>query len=251
MVKFTLAAQYAFLKDGEGHITDLRRDRHHSKYLQRVYNKYGESNISIVVLEYVESYEDLLLREQYYIDTLSPKYNGAAIAGSTLGCKHSEETKQKMSKAQTGKKRTIETKEKLRLIKQGSKCPNSKLTELEVIKIKQLLSKGYSQAYISSLFKVSENNISSIQRGEIWGHLKVEGFEPFKKREWISVEKIIKIKELLIEGLTIDSIAETLQVSRASVGNIKTGKSHSSVYVEGFDPLLTKRRKNIKNNNAI
>lgn len=259
-----IGSTVCFSKRWGGHIADLRRGRHHSKYLQRVYNKYGESNLSIVVLEYVESYEDRLLREQYYIDTLCPKYNGAPVAGNLLGFKHSEETKERMSKAQTGRKATPKTIQKLKLVQaevhqrpgyienlrlknQGSNNPTSKLTELEVVEIKHLLIKGYSQTYISSLFNVGEDNIGSIQRGETWGHLEVEGFNPFKKIEKISSGKVVKIKELLMEGLTIDHIAEVLQVGKTSVGNIKTGKRHSSVYVEGFDPALTRKRNNIKN----
>ena len=35
-------------------------------------------------------------REQYYLDCLKPEYNILKIAGSSLGFKHSEETKVKI-----------------------------------------------------------------------------------------------------------------------------------------------------------
>lgn len=43
-------------------------------------------------------------REQYYIDLFKPEYNICKIAGSTLGYKHLEATKIKMSISQSGVK---------------------------------------------------------------------------------------------------------------------------------------------------
>jgi len=56
--------------------------------------KYGYANFSVTVSEYYDK-SDLLVREQYYLDKLNPQYNMLKIAGSSLGFKHSEETKEK------------------------------------------------------------------------------------------------------------------------------------------------------------
>src|SRR5690606_29438524 len=48
---------------------------------------YGFSKFSFEILEYC-TVGDLLAREQYYMDNLSPDYNIVEIAGSTLGYKH-------------------------------------------------------------------------------------------------------------------------------------------------------------------
>lgn len=63
--------------------------------MERALLKYGFSNFSLEILEYCNS-ENLLKREQYYLDTLKPEYNIVEIAGSTLGYKHSEESLKKM-----------------------------------------------------------------------------------------------------------------------------------------------------------
>jgi len=66
-----------------------------------IYNsllKYGYYNFSIDILEYCEP-SLLIKREQYYIDILKPEYNISKIAGSRLGTKQSEETKQLISNA--------------------------------------------------------------------------------------------------------------------------------------------------------
>jgi len=60
--------------------------------------KYGYSNFSLEILEYCERLETIK-REQYYIDKLKPDYNILKVAGSSLGFKHTEETKTKVRNA--------------------------------------------------------------------------------------------------------------------------------------------------------
>jgi group I intron endonuclease len=52
--------------------------------------KYGYSKFKLEILEYCDPL-DVLLREQYYLDLLKPKYNILTVAGSSLGYKHTEE----------------------------------------------------------------------------------------------------------------------------------------------------------------
>lgn len=75
-------------------------------YIYSALIKYGYSNFSLEILEYCES-SKVIEREQYYIDLLSPKYNLLKIAGSRLGIKHSEDTREKMSLSQTGHKGSL------------------------------------------------------------------------------------------------------------------------------------------------
>ena len=63
--------------------------------IDRALLKHGFSNFRLEILEYC-SYEDVLKREQYYLDLYKPHYNIATIAGSTLGYKHSQESLEKM-----------------------------------------------------------------------------------------------------------------------------------------------------------
>ena len=79
------------------HSRELKQGKHHSIILQRAVNKYGINVFKFKVLEYCEQ-EILIKKEQYYIDTLKPKYNIYLIAGSSLGSKRSEETKEKNRK---------------------------------------------------------------------------------------------------------------------------------------------------------
>jgi hypothetical protein len=57
--------------------------------------KYGYSNFTLEILEYCDS-SDTIKREQHYIDLFNPEYNILSTAGSSLGHKHTEETKAKL-----------------------------------------------------------------------------------------------------------------------------------------------------------
>lgn len=101
------------------HRQDLIKNKHHSKYLQSIYNKYGKDSIIYEVIEYCEISE-LLIREQHYLDTLKPVLNTVKTAGSPIGYKHSEETKRKQSERQRGRKVTF-SEEALVNIREGHK----------------------------------------------------------------------------------------------------------------------------------
>ena len=87
------------------HFEDLKSNKHHSIKLQRAVNKYSIENFRIYILESFEfvSKEHTLQREQYYIDTVNPKYNVCLIAGSQLGSKRDNEFKKKCSERMLGK----------------------------------------------------------------------------------------------------------------------------------------------------
>ena len=85
------------------HLSTLKRKVHRNTHLQRSYDKHGEGCFIFEVLEYVEDKQDLIRREQYWIDLKNPEYNIARIAGSCLGTKRSKETCRKISKANSGK----------------------------------------------------------------------------------------------------------------------------------------------------
>jgi len=76
------------------HLKSLRNNKHHSPQLQRHFNKYSESDLVFIIIEPCFP-EFLIIREQFYIDTLKPYFNVCQIAGSTLGFLHSEKTKLK------------------------------------------------------------------------------------------------------------------------------------------------------------
>lgn len=105
------------------HRSALRRGKHHSPYMQKVWSKYGEGEFVFRIIEEC-SRECLIEREQHYIDTLNPEFNHCRVAGSSAGRKASPEARLKMSAARKGKPGrpwTEETRQKQREVQTGKK----------------------------------------------------------------------------------------------------------------------------------
>lgn len=98
--------------------------------------KYGYANFDFKIIEYC-NVKNLIIREQYYIDTLKPEYNLLKLAGSSLGYKHTEETISKfktrqvsyntrlnLSNAAKDRKLDFLTKTKISLLHKGKKLTN-------------------------------------------------------------------------------------------------------------------------------
>jgi len=107
-----------------GHKNTLRNKTHHNGHLQKSWDKYGETNFFISLVEGgIDSLKNLNDKEEYYIDkfnTLNRNfgYNVRAGGGNK---KLTEEHKKKIGKAQIGKKLTDEHKKKIGLANRGKK----------------------------------------------------------------------------------------------------------------------------------
>lgn len=84
------------------HWSQLRRGVHHSRFMQRAWNKYGELKFVFRLLEEVVSEKELLFTEQRYINLLKPDFNSCPIAGNSFGFKHSALSREKMSLMRRG-----------------------------------------------------------------------------------------------------------------------------------------------------
>lgn len=132
------------------HKSMLRRGTHDNIHLQRAWNKDGCHAFKFSIIERIIDADDLLNKEQWYIDNWKPEYNiadcamsprrGVSITDDTKrkillywteenrkrmseiskgntnfkGRKHSKESKMKMSKAAVGKTFSKESREKMR-----------------------------------------------------------------------------------------------------------------------------------------
>jgi len=82
------------------HRHGLRQNKHYSTKLQRHYNKYGEFDLMFSIIEPCLP-EFLTIREDTYLHPL-PYFNTCKIAGSQLGFKHSDETKEIIRESSKG-----------------------------------------------------------------------------------------------------------------------------------------------------
>lgn len=103
--------------------------------------KYGHDNFNLEILEYCKA-DELIKREQYYLDSLTPEYNVLKNAYSLLGYKHTPETiaklklkevtqehKDLLSTVHSGKEVSQETRDKLSLATANYKKHNPLLPE--------------------------------------------------------------------------------------------------------------------------
>lgn len=197
--KIYIGSAVSFSDRWKVHRFDLRNNKHHNKYLQRAWDKYNEENFEFTVLELVADKNNLLMREQFWMDETQcydPKigYNLSKHAGSRLGVKASEETKKKMSelhkgnKYSLGHKHTEESKQKMKANKeytqteefsemrrkhtQGENNPTARLTESQVLEIRRLVKEGnLRDVDIARMFGITRHMVYSIKTYRTWKHV--------------------------------------------------------------------------------
>lgn len=177
------------------HKNDLKANRHSNKHLQNAFNKDGLESFTFNIVEYVLDVNNLIPREQFYMDyyktaTRGIGYNLCPNAGSVLGIKRSEEQCKRIGDLHRGRKHTDEarkrmsesakrkppvseeTRKKMSNSRKG-KVAFSKITAENVIEIRKLLSIGeLTQREIGEIFGIANTTVANIKSGERWSHIK-------------------------------------------------------------------------------
>lgn len=117
--RYVGSAAHSLEARGYSHFWHLERDTHKNKHLQASFNKYGKDNFEFAVLERC-SPNRCVKREQRWMNHFQSwdrrfGYNQASRAGSTLGRRYSEETKQ----VWVGKRHTLESRMKMTITNRG------------------------------------------------------------------------------------------------------------------------------------
>lgn len=99
-----------------------------NRYISNSLLKYGHDSFSLAILEIFDNNntqikEYILSREQFYINLYKPILNINPLAGSSLGFKHSEESKKLISEFRKGKPLSEETKSRLSTLLSGELNP--------------------------------------------------------------------------------------------------------------------------------
>lgn len=207
------------------HLHYLSKNKHDNIHLQRHFNKYGKSDLHFYILELCEK-EILIEREQFYIDNLTNLFNIRFLANSNIGIKIpedkktygrfvSEETKSKISIANTGNKYNLgkhhseETKKKLSEISRNRIISHEWKSNIS----KSLKGRIFSLEHKKNLSKAMKGNkncegvIYSKERNEkISKKLSIpilQFRDNFLIKEWASAK--IASKELKINASNIRS----------------------------------------------
>ncbi|MGI0025834.1 MAG: GIY-YIG nuclease family protein [Nitrososphaera sp.] len=131
------------------HFSMLRRSVHHCIHLQRAWNTYGESAFAFEILEelFISSDAELRAAEDAYFIQFD-LYNTSPVAESPLGVVHSEETRQKRSRALRGRQLSDEHKAKIGRASSGrrhTEASRKKLSERAKQRDMSRLRAGWAQ----------------------------------------------------------------------------------------------------------
>lgn len=182
------------------HKHKLIKGTHANNILQNFVNKYGIDTLYFEILEKVENIDNLLEREQYYLDNLNPEFNILKIAGSSVGTIMTEEQKLKISKS---RKSILHTEETKRRISESMK--GKKKSKEHAIKV-GLHHKGkiISQSQRDKISKANKGNITT------------------PKINWDTVREI---RELHKQGIKDKELALKFNLSKVQINNIRNYKS--------------------------
>lgn len=248
------------------HLKELKEGNHFNEHLNSSCQKYGLENFEFQVIEFLDSTEKLIEREQFWMDKFDSTnkekgYNKCPIAGRVIGIKRSEEFKIRNSFRQLGHVVTKETREKIskanRIICRtpefrdgvrkrslGEKNNLSKLKNKDVLKIKKMILEGVRYKDIAKIFNIDKVTVSNIKTGERWGHLdddsnmneRLKTFNNYLKgeesgRSKLKEKDVKNIKLLLKTGTPGKEIAEMHGITATTVSDIKKGRTWSHVSI--------------------
>ena len=183
------------------HFAKLRMGAHRNEHLQRSFNKYGEDKFIFEVIEEC-TFEELDDKEEYYMKmykSLNKRYGFNIKITEHKKYRHSEETKQKISKIHKGRKVSEETRRKLSIAFKG------RVMSPESIRKMSEKRKGQMQG--------EENNWSKISNKQAEEILKFL----MKKESWT---------------VSMGEVANMFNVPYDVVVNLKNNKSYKGILKE-------------------
>ena len=168
------------------HKCDLRKGRHTNPNMQQAWDRFGEDCFRVEILLEVDTPMKLITEEQRFLDDFLPEYNRSPSAGSNLGMKHTQQSKENIGRSVAGEKNAwfgkvppvagmsarIDVREKISKALTGRgnpmfgvRGPMSKLSDDAVREIKGALLEGSSSQSLADKFGVSKGAIQHIKKG--------------------------------------------------------------------------------------
>ena len=130
----------------------LKSSKNNNMPIVKALIKYGQDEFALLILEYVEV-KMLAIRETYWINSILPYYNVLKQGYSTLGYKHTEETKGLLSELRINKTHSIETKALITKRLTGENNPFYGKAHSKESKLKFIKAKSRHPVYIYNSFK--------------------------------------------------------------------------------------------------
>lgn len=227
------------------HLSRLRQNKHNCKSLQLDFNKYGETNFIIEVLEVVADIKYLEIRENFWISELKANdkqygYNKRKFCDNNKELKHSEETKELISKKRKNKgmgKRILS--EETKKIK-SEICKNQNLQQYHTREVEEKRLKALKEKLCDK--PISEKHKKCISKNNSGQN---NGMSKLTKED---VEKILILKR---DGImNIKEISRKFNVNYKTIYSIISGKSWKDTtlpFIEKYGLLSKSKNKRKKN----
>jgi group I intron endonuclease len=254
--KIYIGSSSNFCKRWNGHITCLRKNKHHSPHLQNAWNKYGEENFKFEIVEVVEDFNKLFEREQYYIDLYKcfghDGYNAAKIVTEFDQYKFkqaknlSEEQKQEirnifregiLTQDQIAEKYNT-TRSIIRWVlykdKEGYKLPER--VKLVSDETKEEIIKDFEEncLVVGDLSKKYDIKNSSIKK---FLHKHYE-FEPV-----FTVKFMLEIREQFKSGQTIKELSDKLQLEEYQIKKLLKNNRQFKLTLKELNDIIEEYKK--------
>ena len=114
--------------------------------------KYGQSNFTFLILEYVEP-QTLTIRETFYITHVTPYYNVLKQGYSSLGYKHTEDTKKLLSELANNRTHSDKTKSLITKALTGENNPFYNKSHSTESKIRMIEANSAYPVYVYNSYK--------------------------------------------------------------------------------------------------
>jgi group I intron endonuclease len=114
--------------------------------------KYSQSNFTLLILEHVDT-ESLIIRETYFITSVIPYYNVLKQGYSSLGYKHTKETKELLSQLMKNRVHSDRTKSLIAKALTGENNPFYNKNHSLETKVRMIEAKSAYPVYVYNSFK--------------------------------------------------------------------------------------------------
>ena len=182
------------------HKVELRHGKHHNRFLQRAYDKYGEDAFSIEVIEYcAEKDLDTLEREWIKHYSANDRDKGYNLESGGNEKKHHDQ-------------------ETIELLVLTHRCRNNKLTPEQVIEIKKAIISGDTIREIAKKYGVTDHCIHRIKKLQNWAYVAPEMNEAVlntdtsRKVKRLTEEQYEECRSRLLNGESAFWVAQEYEI---------------------------------------
>lgn len=211
------------------HYNLLTRNGHYIWHLQNSWNKYGEGDFEVTILEQVADKQLLIEREQFHIDRcpLDVRFNLSQTAGSPLGVKRSRETVEKsVSKRAKLSPEMIETVYRLR----AAELPFREIAQQLGVTTTTIFCvlkqpRNFYKPVIASI-NLSPETQAKVKKQNNHQRSMQHMTRMAAAKAMYSPEEVKEIRLLRASGLTMKQIAHRLGRAIPGIRNVITNKGH-------------------------